>query len=1005
MTGPLTVLALAALAWASPAAAVEPAPLLPPPPDLVPLVPFVAAPIDKPPVTLPALARPALPGDLPTLPPAAVRTPAAERPVAFVPAPGPLACVGALIGLPAQALECGRERFRKGDWEGAAQALERAVRGGGDADLDMEARYWLGETLLRLGRTERADWLFQQVAQGSPRGGEFVVWALNAQGYTALEVRDWARARQAFERLLRGPLPVPVAAWARHGLGLAAYALGRYQEAADAWLALRTAGVPPALARDVLFWLGEARARTGRPAEGAAELAQFVRGGDHPLLATARVRLGWWSLEAGRAEQAADAFRAALGAPGPERDWAEAGLALALLARDAEGARKALGALQARSSPLVLPVALRLIAALADAGKPADAATLGQALLAGDLQPAVRAWVLVVQGEAARAAGDRDEARTRFDLARQAAPGSPTAAYATLRLAQTNFEMREFGQAARDLAALLAAGIPAAMRPVALLLQGEAAYQAGDWKGAGEAFRRLLAETPEHPEAPMARLSVAWTVLRLNRPADARREFLAFATAYPGHPRTPEALLLAAELALADGDLAAARGLLDRIVRDHPTHPRAGFARLNRALLLMRQRDDEAIGLLADWIARAPFPPLLGRAYQGYGAALLAAGRAAEAEAAFARARREGVGAPAALGLGATALVQARWDLAGRLFAEARDAGTPPVVAAAEYGLAAVAFHRGTADDFKRAARAALDAAPTGPTAPRLLYVLAGLAVRERDWAGALAGARRLVQAFPRSEFADDALARVLAGAAGARAWPEAYEAGALLRQAYPTSPFVQTTRVTFAEAQLETGRAAAARQELEIYLASVPAGPPAARALLALARAQQLLGDDAGTLGAYERAAQVSDPATWDRPSRLGRARALARARRWGEARAALAPMLRAPDRATVAEVALLIGATYRDEGQPLTAAEYFMTAAYVAPTEPAGRRALIEAAASFTALKQPEAAATVYRKLLAQADVPADLAALARDGLRSLGREPPAPVGGPPGEAMPVP
>ena len=51
-------------------------------------------------------------------------------------------------------------------------------------------------------------------------------------------------------------------------------------------------------------------------------------------------------------------------------------------------------------------------------------------------------------------------------------------------------------------------------------------------------------------------------------------------------------------------------------------------------------------------------------------------------------------------------------------------------------------------------------------------------------------------------------------------------------------------------------------------------------------------------------------------------------------------------------------------------------------------GRRALLGAGQSFAALKQRDAAAIVYGKLLAQPDVPADLAEAARQGIAALGR-----------------
>jgi hypothetical protein len=70
------------------------------------------------------------------------------------------------------------------------------------------------------------------------------------------------------------------------------------------------------------------------------------------------------------------------------------------------------------------------------------------------------------------------------------------------------------------------------------------------------------------------------------------------------------------------------------------------------------------------------------------------------------------------------------------------------------------------------------------------------------------------------------------------------------------------------------------------------------------------------------------------------------------------------------------------------VAAAEYYLTAAYLAPTSAPGRKALLSAAESFAAAKQKDAAEIAYRKLLAQKNLPDDLAAAARRGLSALGR-----------------
>jgi hypothetical protein len=121
-------------------------------------------------------------------------------------------------------------------------------------------------------------------------------------------------------------------------------------------------------------------------------------------------------------------------------------------------------------------------------------------------------------------------------------------------------------------------------------------------------------------------------------------------------------------------------------------------------------------------------------------------------------------------------------------------------------------------------------------------------------------------------------------------------------------------------------------------------------------------------------------------RDAAVGQARALVAEKRWPEARTALQPLMVDRDGSVVAEAAQAIGETYRGEGDALAAVEYFMTAAYTAPESPAGRRAMLSAAQTFAAARQPDAAAIVYRKLLAQANLPTDIADAARQGLAQV-------------------
>jgi TolA-binding protein len=989
--------------------AATPLPLAPPPPDLTALVPFVSAPLDKPTIKLPVLAMPAPPIEVPAIPPAAPVRPAADKPTATMPPRRTLPCVGAWTGAAGEALECGRAQLMRGDLTDAVQNLERAARNADDRAVATEARYWLGETFYRLGRLEPADTQFTRVAQ--ERSPALSPFALHGSGWIALVLGDTQRAHDAFAQLLASTHPLAVDAWARHGLGLTQSALGRHADAQRTWADLLARRPGPALERDAIFWNGDALGRIGQADRAAAELTRFVQGGPHPLLSAGLARLAWWSLVAGRPKESVATLRAYPGPPMPQpkpeagkplpprvgsnqeaadRDWIDATQTLALLASDDwNGARAPAQALAARRSPLALPVQLRVAAGALARRDNATVDAMVAELVGGTLTPAVRAWVLTLKGEAARAEGKADDARTQYDLARGIDAGSEVGRYATLRIAQINLEMREFAQAVTDLAPLSSAPGDPAMRASVLVLQGEAAYRAGDPKASAAAFERLLTEAPERPEVRAARLGLGWTALREGRADEAGRRFVEFARLYPDDEHAPDALVLASEMALGAGDLRGGKELLERVLARYPSAPRAEFARLNRGILMVRSGEAvPAAPLLRDWAGRAPFPPLLGRARIALGVALLGAGRAGEARGEFLAAKREGEGALASLGFATAALAEDKLAEAASDFAEAKNDGTAPVAAAASYGLAAVAFRRHEVAAFKTAATSLIDATPRAASTPALLYALVGVAAEAKDWPAALATAKRLVNEFPGDARADDGLERVGAAAANEHAWPVAYEAYALLHQKYPKSPFIEDSRVAFAESQVETGRAAEGRKALEQFFATAPADARTARARITLGKARELTGDRAGALDAYTQAARAVPPAQWNKDTQLGYARLLTQARRFGEARGLLEPLIKASPAPVAAEGALALGETFHGQGDEAAASEYFMTAAYVAPDSAAGRRGLLAAGRAFAALKQPEAATTVYRKLLAQPNVPADLADAARRGLAEIGR-----------------
>lgn len=969
-----------------------------PPPEVNGLLPLAALPLDKPPVALSPASVPSLPQGLLELPPAKLVSDPARRPVAPLASPRMLACnpVGTVFGVASELVECGRARYQRGELEPARQAFQTAAQETNDRELQREARYWLGETLLRLGRPAEVERYLAPVAQDDPRG-DFGLFATHTLGWVALDMNDPGRALARFESLLKGRMPVVLIPPARHGRALALYGLKRYAEARDEWVALLASNPPRPLADEATFWLGDTLGRLGDAKGAVSRLKAFTAGGPPPLTENALLSLGWWSRAAGQPADAVRAYRALLSAypQSASAPWARAGLVQALLDQnDFAAAREEAKRLEASSktSPLVLPTLLSLRRWAADKGKVEEGQALDTDLLARTLEPETRAWVLLLSGELARQAGNAGEARDRLELVRSAAVAAPAIVQqAELRLAQIDFDAREYAQAQTAVQALLDQPLADDVRAAALLLAAESAYWARNWDQAAASYSRFVADFPKRPEAPAAGFSLGWAELRRGRLDAARERWAAFAREAPADPRAGEALLLAAELAAKAGDGAQARAMLDRVAGQYPGTEQAEVARLNRAILSLNA--GRATDALAELNRLGPgsstSSPYLGRARVAKGLALVASKQPTAAESELKAALGQGDDAISQLALGVIAFGRGQWDAAARGFGEARDAGAGGVAAAAEYGLAAVAFNQGKTDDFKKLAGELL-AGPDDPaTTPLLLRGMEAVAVEDKRWADARTLALRLAGQFPRSDVTPAALADVGAAAGAAQQWPLAREMYQALAARYPSSPGREAGRVVLGEALLRTGAPADARRELESFTASAPpADARRPRAMSLLGEAQEATGDRTAAAQTYARFA-TENPTGKDAPSALlGAGRLLqGEAGKWDQARPLLERAVKDGDAAVAAEAAYHLGEGLRAAGRNDDAAEAYMTAAYVAPDSVWARRALLGAGRAFAAAKQNDAAVIVYKKLLAASSVEPDLASEARSGLKSLG------------------
>jgi tetratricopeptide (TPR) repeat protein len=463
----------------------------------------------------------------------------------------------------------------------------------------------------------------------------------------------------------------------------------------------------------------------------------------------------------------------------------------------------------------------------------------------------------------------------------------------------------------RQAEALALSAAPPVIRASALLLAADAAYAMQMYAIAAARYGEYRALYRRMPDSARAAVTLGWAELRAGRREQARGAWVAFADAYPGDTRAPLALVYAAELASRSGDEGGSRHILDRVINEHPSSAYAGIAKLARSNLAIRAgREAEALRDLEDVVRRSG--PTVLETRRRLGEALSRPGSETGLEE---RTARSGVGADGEIGL---------------------------------EQFAATLLDRGHREP-----------------APYTLHGLVLLAAADRGWSDVLAVrlASRLIEDFPIYTPAAALVTRVATEAAAAGQWPVARRAWETLLARAPAAGLKRSARVGFAEALFRTGATAEARA---VAQAAAVGGEEAPRALLLLAEIHESAGERAAALTVYDRLLREHPAAARSADSLLAHVELLEGLGQSGRAEPALRRLVEVSNGEVAARAAYRLAEGLRTAGRHAAAAEWYLTAVYVAEDSHWARLALLGAGASLTALDETKDALAAYRKLL---------------------------------------
>ncbi len=512
-------------------------------------------------------------------------------------------------------------QFKQGQYEVAADSLEKVAKLGPKPGLALEAELLRGQIYLGLGKYEPAEVMLDGVIKkaGDTRVSyQARIWlgeSLARRGKYDEALKQYGVVLEAFAARPNKPVDAQLAAEAWYGAGWTHWLQEQFDAAADAYAKALVNAQSARLKRDALLKLGEAYVRGGKLADGITKLKVFLQ--DHPADAIAdEVQLEIGDLLYGAGDFAAAlAEYATLITKYPQsKHLAKTNLNAGWCAWKLNQATEALKYFQQAfelsrdTDPAAAADALFKIGDAQFAlGQYADAIGTYQRIIGSYPETKLLDRAMCQLGQAFQRTRNAEAAESAFASLVEQFPASPYAPEAQFQIGLIEIGLGREDQA-RTAFTTVAERFPGTdWANRAALAIGESYYREGKYDDATAVFDKLIASAPEAELGQRAFYNRGWCDFQRGQPEKTLAAFGEFLQKYPDSSLAPEVQFWIAYHYMQQKDYIKSQEQFQLLAKNYPTSKQADSAQYYAARSAYARQDFKVAIELYDGLLKS-FP-------------------------------------------------------------------------------------------------------------------------------------------------------------------------------------------------------------------------------------------------------------------------------------------------------------------------------------------------------------------------------------------------------------